>query len=105
MEIGSKLKFARESKELTQREVMHLTGINSKTLSGYERNAAKPDLDTFAALMRLYRCSADAVLEIGKGDTRLTAGEMKLLRYFRAVSGSRQRDILIQLGALAKADE
>lgn len=104
-EIGSKLKFARETKELTQREVMRLTGINSKTLSGYERDVAKPDLDTFVRLMRLYGSSADVLLGLGKGDQRLTAGEMKLLRYFRAVSRERQRDILIQLGALAKSDE
>ena len=43
---------------------MELTGINRKTLSGYENSAAEPDLDTFARLLRLYQLSADEVLGI-----------------------------------------
>ena len=41
---------------------MELTGINRKTLSGYENSVAEPDLDTFARLLRLYQLSADEVL-------------------------------------------
>ena len=43
---------------------MELTGINRKTLSGYENSVAEPDLDTFARLLRLYQLSADEVLGI-----------------------------------------
>lgn len=43
---------------------MELTGINRKTLSGYENSVAEPDLDTFARLLRLYQLSADEILGI-----------------------------------------
>ena len=62
--IGQILKNAREDKELTQAEVMRITGINRKSLSGYENNVAEPDLMTFAELVKLYNLSADYILDI-----------------------------------------
>ena len=57
--IGEILRTAREDNFYTQKKVMELTGINRKTLSGYENSVAEPDLDTFARLLRLYQLSAD----------------------------------------------
>ena len=62
--IGEILRTAREDNFYTQKKVMVLTGINRKTLSGYENSVAEPDLDTFARLLRLYQLSADEVLGI-----------------------------------------
>lgn len=62
--IGEILRTAREDNFYTQKKVMGLTGINRKTLSGYENSVAEPDLDTFARLLRLYQLSADEVLGI-----------------------------------------
>lgn len=62
--IGEILKNAREDKGLTQAEVMRITGINRKSLSGYENNVAEPDLHTFAELAKLYSLSADHILGI-----------------------------------------
>ena len=45
-ELGYALRLARERRGLTQTQVMNLTGINNKTLSGYENNIAEPDLQT-----------------------------------------------------------
>ena len=50
--IGLTLKNARENKDYTQKRVMELTGINRKSLSGYENNVAEPDLNTYATLAR-----------------------------------------------------
>ena len=62
--IGEILRTAREDNFYTQKKVMELTGINRKTLSGYENSVAEPDLDTFARFLRLYQLSADEVLGI-----------------------------------------
>lgn len=62
--IGDKLKYIRESLEITQKQVSIETGINSKTLSGYENNVSSPDLDTLRSLLIFYGVSADTVLEI-----------------------------------------
>ena len=47
-ELGYALRLARERRGLTQTQVMNLTGINNKTLSGYENNIAEPDLPAAA---------------------------------------------------------
>ena len=50
-ELGYALRLARERRGLTQTQVMNLTGINNKTLSGYENNIAEPDLQTLTTLL------------------------------------------------------
>lgn len=80
--IGMKLKRARQNKELTQEAVMKLTGINRKSLSGYENNVAEPDLMTFATLAKLYGLSADALLGLdteSADDCSLRPHERQLL--------------------------
>ena len=66
-EFGFALRVAREKRGLTQTQVMQLTGINNKTLSGYENGISEPDLDTLAALLRLYGASADRLLGLEPG--------------------------------------
>ena len=78
--IGEILRTAREDNFYTQKKVMELTGINRKTLSGYENSVAEPDLDTFARLLRLYQLSADEVLGI-KTSTPLRAASEKCLLF------------------------
>lgn len=78
-DIGAVLKNARENKEFTQKQVMELTGINKKSLSGYENNVAEPDLQTFATLINLYGLSADEVLEISTSVPSLLLSKKKVL--------------------------
>ena len=79
--IGEILRTAREDNFYTQKKVMELTGINRKTLSGYENSVAEPDLDTFARL--LSRC------------------ERKMLTLFQKFDTSHQEELLIQFQSLA----
>lgn len=58
-DIGAFLKATREDLDLSQKKVMELTGINNKTLSGYENGVSQPDIQTFAILARLYGFSID----------------------------------------------
>lgn len=57
--IGERLRKARERKNLTQVQVKHRTGINNKTLSGYEKGVSEPDLETLKILANLYEVSVD----------------------------------------------
>lgn len=59
VDIGAFLKATREDLDLSQIKVMELTGINNKTLSGYENNVAQPDIQTLVCLARLYGFSID----------------------------------------------
>lgn len=103
-DIGFVLKNAREDKNLTQQKVMELTGINRKSLSGYENNVAEPDLSTFATLVKLYGLSADGILEIkpDKSDSTLSRYERQLLTLYRTLDEQHQKELIIQLNALSK---
>lgn len=70
--IGEILKNARKNKGLTQKQVMEITNINCKSLSGYENNIAEPDLDTFSKLIELYDLSADEIFEISNGKQKIS---------------------------------
>lgn len=100
------LKNTREDLDLTQIEVMNITGINNKTLSGYENGVSEPDLETLAKLLNLYNLSADDLLEISKSKEKhpspnTTSAEQSLLNSFRKLSILQQNDILTMISALA----
>ena len=73
---------------------MRRTGINNKTLSGYENNIAEPDLTTFAQLMELYQLSADQVLGTGSAGSFVTASEQELIELYRRLPKKRRREVL-----------
>ncbi|NRQ56083.1 helix-turn-helix transcriptional regulator [Brevibacillus sp. HD1.4A] len=56
---GDRLREAREKKNLKQTQVRDRTGINNKTLSGYENSVSEPDLETLKTLAELYEVSVD----------------------------------------------
>lgn len=101
--IGLILKNARENKELTQKQVMDLTGINRKSLSGYENNVAEPDLYTLSTLAKLYDLSLDKIFEIDAHTSALSLSKLEqlMLTYFRKLDNARQREQIVQLNALA----
>lgn len=61
--IANRLQKARNDKGLNQTEVYKLTGINNKTLSGYENDVSEPDLGTLKILATLYGVSTDYLLD------------------------------------------
>lgn len=107
--IGEILKNSREDLDLTQIDVMNLTGIHNKTLSGYENGVSEPDLHTFTALLKLYNLSADEVLGISKRNNKtaviLNSSEYQLISYFKKLSKKQQSDLLTALKALASASD
>lgn len=66
MNIAKRLKEARELKGATQTQVSRETGVNNKTLSGYERGVSEPDLATLALLADYYSVTSDYLL--GRAD-------------------------------------
>lgn len=107
--LGQLLKNARENKDYTQKEVMQLTGINSKSLSGYENDVAEPDLQTLSELARLYEISLDEILEIKPTETCiLTKSEKQILRLFHSLSPEEQKkwiDMMVFFISYSNADK
>lgn len=67
--VSERLKLARTAKNLKQTQVMEMTGINNKTLSGYENGVSEPDLETLRTLADFYGVSVDWLT--GKTDESL----------------------------------
>lgn len=61
--LGDRLREAREKKNLKQIQVKEHTGINNKTLSGYENNVSEPDFETLRILSAFYEADIDELLE------------------------------------------
>lgn len=54
MKVGSRLRKARERKNLSQTDVYKLTNINNKSLSRYENDLTEPDFATLKTLAAIY---------------------------------------------------
>lgn len=100
------LKSAREDMDLTQLDVMRMTGINNKTLSGYENGVAEPDFKSLSSLTKLYNISFDELLGItsdnDKNTLALTEKESRMLSYFRKLTPDRQNELIVQIKALVQ---
>ena len=68
--LAQRLKLCRENKKLTQIDVYNRTGINNKTLSGYENDVSDPDLETLKILAGLYEVTTDYLLGIDDNTCR-----------------------------------
>ena len=102
-EFGFLLRLAREKRGLTQTQVMGRTGINNKTLSGYENGISEPDLETLAALLRLYGASADQLLGLRPAaDAAPTSQEAELLQLFRRLPEEGRAGCLALLRSLTQ---
>ena len=64
MPLGEKLKQARKQRKLTQPDVARLTGINYKTLSKWETDFYRPNVDELKKLALLYNVSIDFLMEM-----------------------------------------
>lgn len=62
MSLGSRLKEARNQKNLTQSDAAKRLGITFQALSNYERDARDPDTTLLKEMAELYEVSVDLLL-------------------------------------------
>ena len=104
--FGFALRLAREKHGLTQKQVMALTGINNKTLSGYENGVAQPDLKTLTELLKLYGVSPNRFFGWQEGPREELSGqEEQLLKLCRALSEREKEELLAALRAVLRCRE
>lgn len=105
-EFGFALRLAREKRGLTQKQVMALTGINNKTLSGYENGVAEPDLKTLSELLKLYGTSPNRFFGQQEGRGEEPSGqEEQLLKLFRSLTEREREELLAALRAILHCRE
>ena len=65
MSLGTKIKRAREAKQLTQQELADLMGLDSvKALSSWESDRYKPDAEKVACICKVLGCSLEYLFDI-----------------------------------------
>ena len=69
MEIGSKLRAARQRTGFTQEQVGEAIHVSRQTISNWENEKSYPDIISVIALSDLYSVSLDELL---KGDQKMT---------------------------------
>lgn len=98
---GENMKYYREEKGLSLKQVENLTGVNNGNLSRYERNLNFPSIEICDKLSTLYGVSIDEL--IGKNDSpkskkteklSLSFEEEKLLNTFKNLSKSNKKKTL-----------
>ncbi len=62
----NRLKELREDRDLLQKEVAEITGIEQRTLSNYETGKTNPDSETIIKLAEFYGVSCDYLLGVNK---------------------------------------
>ncbi|MDR2711786.1 MAG: helix-turn-helix transcriptional regulator [Clostridiales bacterium] len=101
LKIGGRLKVLREGQGMTQVQIYKKTGINNKTLSGYENNVSQPDLATLKMLSQVYGVSVDYLLSDCNLDDEISykvdPTERNLLRLFRKLDPGQKEIFLAQL--------
>lgn len=64
MNIANKIRKARQNSNLTQQEVADRLNVSRKTLSGWENNWSKPDLEMLKSLANVFGENLNYFLEI-----------------------------------------
>lgn len=62
MEIGDRLKQARNEQKLTQENLAEQLGVSRQTISNWENNRSYPDIINLIALSKIYNISLDELL-------------------------------------------
>lgn len=68
MEIGSKLKLARQERQLTQEVMAAFLGVSRQTISNWENNKSYPDIISLIKISDYYDMTLD---ELVKGDPQM----------------------------------
>ncbi|MBQ7137656.1 MAG: helix-turn-helix transcriptional regulator, partial [Clostridia bacterium] len=63
MEIGCKLKRARNEKGLTQEQAAELLAVSRQTISNWENNKSYPDIISVIRMSDIYAVSLDHLLK------------------------------------------
>lgn len=62
VEIGEQLRYFRQKKKMSQKQLAELLHVTPQTISKWELNKSAPDYDQLIILSKIYRKSIDALL-------------------------------------------
>lgn len=94
MSLGSRLKEARISKHLTQKDLGSLAGVTGAAISNYEKGVSSPVEDTLIRLMKILNVDANFLyaddMEAFRGASFLSPDEERLISLYRSLNSNGQ---------------
>ena len=79
MNIGEKIRNAREDMDLSQRDMANLIPMNQSNYSKIERDVQEPNIEQLRRICQILNLDPGYLLNLGKYET-ITETDMKLLR-------------------------
>lgn len=81
--VGKKIRFFREERELSQKEFAGRIGAKNTTVSNWELGLTRPDVDTLVKVCRVLEISADELLDIQLTPDDFSDEEKTIIRQYR----------------------
>lgn len=83
MTFGEKLKIARNEAGLKQAELAKQLNTTGNTISNWENNVSKPDLDTLAFICGILHVNASYFLQATLPEDEVSINELKIVKKYR----------------------
>lgn len=98
MTFGEKLKIARSNVGLKQAELAKQLGTTGNTISNWENNVSKPDLDTLSYICGVLKVKASYFLEAKVPEDEISLTEFNIIKKYRALDdhGKEMVDFTLQ---------
>ncbi|MCC0678221.1 MULTISPECIES: helix-turn-helix domain-containing protein [unclassified Clostridioides] len=93
--LGDKIKSARKNKGLKQSELSNLLGIRNTTVSSWENNSSKPDINILELLCGILDVSPNFFFNTDNKEN-ITIKELELIRKYRLLD-NRGKDTINSL--------
>jgi len=95
MSLGSRLKEARISKHLTQKDLGTLAGVTGAAVSNYEKGISSPNEEILIRLMSVLNVDANYLyaddMEAFRGAAFLSPDEERLISLYRSLNATGQQ--------------
>lgn len=105
-EIGGRLRYFRELRGLSQKELASLIGVSNSRVSNWEQGINRPDADILASICNSLHISADELLDINSSTNKLgslSTAELEHIKKYRRIDSDGKKTIDMMLDQLVKA--
>lgn len=97
MTFGEKLKIARTNAGLKQAELAKQLNTTGNTISNWEHNVSKPDLDTLSYICGILNVKASFFLEAKVPEDEVTLTEFSIIKKYRDLDDDGRKNVDIAL--------
>ena len=86
--------FYRKMRKLTQKELAEKVGTGVTTVSGWERGAYSPDIDTLYLICNALGVSLNDICGVTDSGAAMSEAEMHLLNIYKALNNDGQQKLI-----------